>query len=181
MLKETHPCSPHLVCSPVDISWALIKRFRDMWIYQSLSPAKSSSLPLLLYVLYHRILIEPVVFFQVKSVVLHTLNRARFTVAAESFLKTGMMIILFILFFFFSHYTIFSFSLIYFWEKWDYLLLLKMVIGWWFGSIKGNDGKKRAILLGVRNRSGWCKKPNRMGKTKINSIKYGPNWSDRCI
>lgn len=30
-----------------------------------------------------------VLFFQVKSVVLQTLNRARFTVAAEAFLKTG--------------------------------------------------------------------------------------------
>lgn len=29
-------------------------------------------------------------FWQVKSVVLHTLNRARFTVAVDSFLKTGM-------------------------------------------------------------------------------------------
>lgn len=33
--------------------------------------------------------IVPCVFFQVKSVVLHTLNRARFTVAVETFLKTG--------------------------------------------------------------------------------------------
>lgn len=30
-----------------------------------------------------------ILVFQVKSVVLHTLNRARFTVAVDSFLKTG--------------------------------------------------------------------------------------------
>lgn len=49
---------------------------------------------------YLKVLIETVchVFFQVKSVVLHTLNRARFTVAVESFLKTGRMSASFLLF-----------------------------------------------------------------------------------
>lgn len=44
---------------------------------------------ILLQVLIETIRVFLFIFSQVKSVVLHTLNRARFTVAVETFLKTG--------------------------------------------------------------------------------------------
>lgn len=53
--------------------------------YQEVQCSFKYSIPVCLFFL----LLTWLVPFQVRSVVLHTLNRARFTVAVESFIKTG--------------------------------------------------------------------------------------------